>query len=59
MMNNDKLVLVYEHLIVTSRNVSKLRYESYDMSIIRPVQARKKVNDGFDNQTEILEMRFK
>ena len=59
MMNNAKLVLVYEHLIVTSRNVSKLRYESYDASIIRPVQARKKVNDGFDNQTETLEMRFK
>ena len=48
-MNNAKLLLVYEHLIVTSRNVSKLR----------PVQARKKVNDGFDNQTETLEMRFK
>ena len=59
MMNNAKLVLVYEHLIVTSRNVSKLRYESYDASIIRPVQARKKVNDRFDNQTETLEMRFK
>ena len=59
MMNNDKLALVYEHLIVTSRNVSKLRYESYDTSIIRPVQARKKVNGGFDNQTETLEMRFK
>ena len=58
-MNNAKLLLVYEHLIVTSRNVSKLRYESHDMRIIRPVQARKKVNDGFDNQTETLEMRFK
>ena len=59
MMNNDKLALVYEHSIVTSCNVSKLRYESYDASIIRPVQARKKVNDRFDNQTETLEMRFK